>query len=166
MPILEGACGSTLMTLWDQPERETPAPQQRATPRAETPPRIPVADQRLIRLLAVAALIAVAASVAAALNIDPIGDPIGGLSVSLLFSVTISLLLAPVLLIESYRRNPGQWRGRRARALRRSLIVGVLGGGYSAFRVAGLGSPTGLLIGALLAIVIEAAFTRADNDAV
>jgi hypothetical protein len=158
------------MTLWDQPERQAPAPQQRATPhatqRAESPPRIPVADQRLIRLLAVAALIALATSAAAVMNVDPIGDPIGGLGVSILFGMTISLLLAPVLLIESYRRNPGQWRGRRTRALRRSLIVGVLGGGYSAFRVAGLGSPSGLLIGALIAIVIEVAFTRADNDAV
>jgi hypothetical protein len=42
----------------------------------------------------------------------------------------------------------------------------MLVGGYSAFRVAGLGSPSGLLIAATLAIVIEAAFTRADNDAV
>lgn len=154
------------MTLWDQPERETSASPQRLTKRADMPPRIPVADQRLIRLLAVAALIAIAASGAAALHIDPISDPIGGLGVSLLFGLTISLLLAPILLIESYRRNPGQWRGRRTRALRRSCIVGILVGGYSAFRVAGLGSPSGLLIAATLAIVIEAAFTRADNDAV
>lgn len=154
------------MTLWDQQEREAPAPPQQKTSRAETPPRIPVADQRLIRLLALAALITIAASVAAALNIDPIGDPVAGLGVSLLFGLTISFTLAPILLIESYRRHPGQWRGRRTRALRRSLIVGVLVGGYSAFRVAGLGSPTGLLIGAALAVVIEAAFTRADNDAV
>ena len=154
------------MTLWDQQEREAPAPPQQKTSRAETPPRIPVADQRLIRLLALAALITIAASVAAALNIDPIGDPVAGLGVSLLFGLTISFTLAPILLIESYRRHPGQWRGRRTRALRRSLIVGLLVGGYSAFRVAGLGSPTGLLIGAALAVVIEAAFTRADNDAV
>lgn len=154
------------MTLWDQHEREAPAPPQQKTSRAETPPRIPVADQRLIRLLALAALLTIAASVAAALNIDPIGDPVAGLGVSLLFGLTVSFTLAPILLIESYRRHPGQWRGRRARALRRSLIVGVLVGGYSAFRVAGLGSPTGLLIGAALAVVIEAAFTRADNDAV
>lgn len=154
------------MTLWDQHEREASAPPQQKTSRAETPPRIPVADQRLIRLLALAALITIAASVAAALNIDPIGDPVAGLGVSLLFGLTISFTLAPILLIESYRRHPGQWRGRRTRALRRSLIVGVLVGGYSAFRVAGLGSPTGLLIGAALAVVIEAAFTRADNDAV
>lgn len=154
------------MTLWDQQEREAPAPPQQKTSRAETPPRIPVADQRLIRLLALAALLTIAASVAAALNIDPIGDPVAGLGVSLLFGLTISFALAPILLIESYRRHPGQWRGRRTRALRRSLIVGVLVGGYSAFRVAGLGSPTGLLIGAALAVVIEAAFTRADNDAV
>jgi hypothetical protein len=154
------------MTLWDQQEREAPAQPQQKTPRAETPPRIPVADQRLIRLLALAALLTIAASVAAALNIDPIGDPVAGLGVSLLFGLTISFTLAPILLIESYRRHPGQWRGRRARALRRSLIVGLLVGGYSAFRVAGLGSPTGLLIGAALAVVIEAAFTRADNDAV
>ncbi|MFO0221293.1 MAG: hypothetical protein ACK51I_00275 [Chloroflexota bacterium] len=154
------------MTLWDQQEREAPAPPQQTTSRAETPPRIPIADQRLIRLLALAALLTIAASVAAALNIDPIGDPVAGLGVSLLFGLTLSFTLAPILLIESYRRHPGQWRGRRARALRRSLIVGVLVGGYSAFRVAGLGSPTGLLIGAALAVVIEAAFTRADNDAV
>ena len=154
------------MTLWDQQEREAAAPPQQKTSRAETPPRIPVADQRLIRLLALAALLTIAASVAAALNIDPIGDPVAGLGVSLLFGLTISVTLAPILLIESYRRHPGQWRGRRARALRRSLIVGVLVGGYSAFRVVGLGSPTGLLIGAALAVVIEAAFTRADNDAV
>ena len=154
------------MTLWDQQEREAPAPPQQKTSRAETPPRIPVADQRLIRLLALAALLTIAASFAAALNIDPIGDPVAGLGVSLLFGLTLSFTLAPILLIESYRRHPGQWRGRRARALRRSLIVGVLVGGYSAFRVAGLGSPTGLLIGAALAVVIEAAFTRADNDAV
>ena len=154
------------MTLWDQQEREAAAPPQQKTSRAETPPRIPVADQRLIRLLALAALLTIAASVAAVLNIDPIGDPVAGLGVSLLFGLTIIFTLAPILLIESYRRHPGQWRGRRARALRRSLIVGVLVGGYSAFRVAGLGSPTGLLIGAALAVVIEAAFTRADNDAV
>ena len=154
------------MTLWDQQEREAAAPPQQKTSRAETPPRIPVADQRLIRLLALAALLTIAASVAAVLNIDPIGDPVAGLGVSLLFGLTISFTLAPILLIESYRRHPGQWRGRRARALRRGLIVGVLVGGYSAFRVAGLGSPTGLLIGAALAVVIEAAFTRADNDAV
>ncbi len=154
------------MTLWDQQDREAAAPPQQKTSRAETPPRIPVADQRLIRLLALASLLTIAASVAAALNIDPIGDPVAGLGVSLLFGLTIGFTLAPILLIESYRRHPGQWRGRRARALRRSLIVGVLVGGYSAFRVAGLGSPTGLLIGAALAVVIEAAFTRADNDAV
>ena len=154
------------MTLWDQQEREAPAPPQQKTSRAETPPRIPVADQRLIRLLALAALLTIGASVAAALNIDPIGEPVAGLGVSLLFGLTISFTLAPILLIESYRRHPGQWRGRRTRALRRSLIFGVLVGGYSAFRVAGLGSPTGLLIGAALAVVIEAAFTRADNDAV
>jgi hypothetical protein len=154
------------MTLWDQQELEAAAPPQQKTSRAETPPRIPVADQRLIRLLALAALLTIAASVAAALNIDPIGEPVAGLGVSLLFGLTISFTLAPILLIESYRRHPGQWRGRRTRALRRSLIVGVLVGGYSAFRVAGLGSPTGLLIGAALAVVIEAAFTRADNDAV
>ena len=154
------------MTLWDQQEREAAAPPQQKTPRPESPPRIPVADQRLIRFLALAALLTIAASVAAALNIDPIGDPVAGLGVSLLFGLTIGSTLAPILLIESYRRHPGQWRGRRARALRRGLIVGVLVGGYSAFRVAGLGSPTGLLIGAALAVVIEAAFTRADNDAV
>ena len=154
------------MTLWDQQELEAAAPPQQKTSRAETPPRIPVADQRLIRLLTLAALLTIAASVAAALNIDPIGEPVAGLGVSLLFGLTISFTLAPILLIESYRRHPGQWRGRRTRALRRSLIMGMLVGGYSAFRVAGLGSPTGLLIGAALAVVIEAAFTRADNDAV
>ena len=68
--------------------------------------------------------------------------------------------------MESYRRHPGQWRGRRRRALRRSLILGAILGGYSAFRVVGLGSLTGLLIAVVMAAVIEAALTRADDDTV
>lgn len=154
------------MTLWDRREGDAQPVPDRPDLRSEMPPRIPIADQRLIRLLALAALLSVAASLAAVLSIDPIADPLAGLAASLLFGFTISVSIAPILLIESYRRNPGQWRGRRARAIRRSLIVGALGGGYSALRVAGLGSPTGLVVSAALAIVIEAAFTRADNDAV
>jgi len=133
---------------------------------AESPPRIPVTDQRLIRLLGLAALVGAVASAALVLNVDPISEQVAGLAVSLLFGVTLSLIVAPILLIESYRRHPGQWRGRRRRAIRRALMVGLLGGGYSAFRVVGLGSPTGLLIAVLMAIVIEAALTRADNDSI
>jgi hypothetical protein len=99
-------------------------------------------------------------------SINPSIDPIAGLAASLAFGCTLALGTTPVLLVESYRRHPGQWRGRRRRALRRSLILGALFGGYSAFRVVGLGSPTGLLIAVVMATVIEAALTRADDDSV
>ncbi len=150
------------MSLYEGGERREVGERRRA----ESPPRIPVTDQRLIRLLGLAALVGAVASAALVLNVDPISEQVAGLAVSLLFGVTLSLIVAPILLIESYRRHPGQWRGRRRRAIRRALMVGLLAGGYSAFRVVGLGSPTGLLIAVLMAIVIEAALTRADNDSI
>lgn len=166
MSVVEGTGGAARMTLWDPREREVAAPPTPKAPSPENPPRIPVADQRLIRLLAFAALVGAAACVVAALTVDPIADPVAGLGASLLLGAVVGVALAPILLIESYRRHPGQWRGRRTRALRRGFLVGAVVGGYSAFRVAGLGSPSGLLIAAALAGVIEAALTRADNDAV
>ena len=145
-----------------------PTPAERASEAAEreAPPRIPVTDQRLIRITAVAALAGVLLSVLLLMNINPSVDPIAGLAASLTFGCTLALATAPILLVESYRRHPGQWRGRRRRALRRSLIVGSIAGGYSAFRVVGLGSPTGLLIALLIAAAIEVALTRADDDSV
>ncbi len=145
-----------------------PTPMERASEVAEreAPPRIPVTDQRLIRITAVAALAGVLLSALLLTSINPSEDPIAGLAASLAFGCTLALATAPILLVESYRRNPGQWRGRRRRALRRSFIVGALAGGYSAFRVVGLGSPSGLLIALLIAAAIEAALTRADDDAV
>lgn len=132
----------------------------------DAPPRIPVIDQRLIRITALAAVVGGLLSALLLTSIDPSIDPIAGLAASLAFGCTIALAAAPILLVESYRRHPGQWRGRRRRALRRSLILGALVGGYSAFRVVGLGSPSGLLIAMLIAAVIEAALTRADDDSV
>lgn len=140
-----------------------PTPVQRAS---EAPPRIPVTDQRLIRITAATALAGVLLSALLLTGINPSVDPIAGLAASLVFGCTLALMTTPILLVESYRRHPGQWRGRRRRALRRSLILGALLGGYSAFRVVGLGSPTGLVIAVVMAAVIEAALTRADNDSV
>jgi hypothetical protein len=125
-----------------------------------------VTDQRLIRITAATALAGVLLSALLLTGINPSVDPIAGLAASLVFGCTLALMMTPILLVESYRRHPGQWRGRRRRALRRSLILGALLGGYSAFRVVGLGSPTGLVIAVVMAAVIEAALTRADNDSV
>jgi uncharacterized membrane protein YfcA len=146
--------------------RSTPA--ERASEAAESvaPPRIPVTDQRLIRITAVAALVGALLSALLLLSVNPNVDQIAGLAASLAFGCTLALATAPALLVESYRRHPGQWRGRRRRALRRSFIVGALVGGYSAFRVVGLGSPSGFLMATLIAATIEAALTRADDDSV
>ena len=145
-----------------------PTPAGRANHAAErdVPPRIPLTDQRLIRITAVAALVGVLLSGLLLTSINPAIDPIAGLAASFVFGCTLALVLSPILLVESYRRHPGQWRGRRRRALRRSVILGAIAGGYSAFRVVGLGSPSGLLIALLIAAVIEAALTRADDDSV
>lgn len=132
----------------------------------EAPPRIPLTDQRLIRITTVTALAGAILSALLLTNINPSVDPIAGLAASLAFGCTLALATAPILLVESYRRHPGQWRGRRRRALRRSFAVGAITGGYSAFRVVGLGSPSSLLIAALIAVIIEAALTQADNDSV
>jgi hypothetical protein len=147
---------------------ETQLPYERAPERPrelsrEVPPRIPATDQRLIRITAVGALLAVAASAFLLITINPISDPMGGLAASLVFGSTLAVSAAPILLLESYRRHPGEWRGRRRRAMRRSLILGGITGGYSAFRVVGLGSPTGLLIAVITAVVIETALTRGDD---
>ena len=135
-------------------------------PDRDAPPRIPITDQRLVKVSAAAAVLGVVLSSWALVNVDPSRDPVAGLLASLVFGCTVGLGLAPILLVESYRRHPGQWRGRRHRALRRSFVVGALVGGYSAFRVVGLGSPSGLLVAVLIAAAVEAALTRADDDSV
>lgn len=132
----------------------------------EPPPRIPHADQRMIRAFAAFAALGVAGSAYVLLNLDPRSGLIEALAGALLFGATAALLVAPILLVESYRRHPGQWRGRRRRALRRSVLVGGLVAGYVAFRVAGIGNLTVLAIAALLLLIAEAAFTRGDDVSV
>lgn len=142
------------------------APRGRGASHDEPPPRIPYADQRLIRVAALLAIVGIAASTAVVLNVDPSIDTAASLGAALLFGTTTALLIAPVLLVESYRRHPGQWRGRRRRALRRSALVGGLVAGYVAFRVAGIGNPTGLAIAALLLVIAEVALSRSDEGSV
>ena len=132
----------------------------------EPPPRIPHADQRMIRAFALLALVGVGASAYVLLSVDPRAGLAAALAGALLFGATAALVVAPILLVESYRRHPGQWRGRRRRALRRSVLLGGLVAGYVAFRVAGIGNVTGFAIAALLLLVAEAAFTRADDVSV
>lgn len=132
----------------------------------EPPPRIPHADQRMIRIFALLALLGIAGSAYVLLRIDPRAGMALALAGALLFGVTAALIVAPILLLESYRRHPGQWRGRRRRALRRSAFLGALVAGYVAFRVAGIGNITGLVIAALLVLVAEAALTRSDDVSV
>lgn len=120
----------------------------------------------MIRAFALLALIGVGASAYVLLSVDPRGGLAAALAGALLFGATAALVVAPILLVESYRRHPGQWRGRRRRALRRSMLLGGLVAGYVAFRVAGIGNVTGFAIAALLLLVAEAAFTRADDVSV
>ena len=81
-------------------------------------------------------------------------------------SATTALLVAPVLLVESYRRHPGQWRGRRRRALRRSALLGGLVAGYVAFRIVGVGNITGLAVACVLVVIAEVALSRSDEGSV
>ena len=158
------------------PPRESHRPQQepsslqhrtvRAAIHDEPPPRIPHADQRLIRASALLALLGVIASLSVLLVVDPRANTVAALACTLIFGATAGLLVAPVLLVESYRRHPGQWRGRRRRALRRSTLIGALVAGYAAFRVAGVGSLTGLAAAALLLVIAEAALSRSDDGSV
>lgn len=89
----------------------TPVERASQSVEREAPPRIPVTDQRLIRITAVAALAGVLLSALLLMNINPSVDPIAGLAASLAFGCTLALATAPILLVESYRRHPGQWRG-------------------------------------------------------
>ena len=135
-----------------------------ATP--PTPPRIPTGDQRLIRLLAIGALVAGLLTAAGALTIDPLDEQTRALAVAGTLGLTVALGLTSLLLLRSYREHPGVWRVRRRRSLRRGLFAGALIGGYLALRIIGLGSPTGLLIAALLVVVAEAAISRSEIDSV
>lgn len=140
-----------------------PRPHRPAPPPA--PPRIPVEEQRLVRVLVLLAAVALIGLAAGLLTVDPQRDRLAGLVVALLLGATVACALAPLLLVESYRRQPGMRRVRRRRALRRGGIVGLLVGGYAALRIAGIGGPTGLAVATLLALVVEVALTRADVDA-
>ena len=138
----------------------------RATAAAPTPPRIPAGDQRLIRLLAVGALVAAMLTAGGALTIDPLDEPTRALSVAAALGVAVALGLTSLLLLRSFQRHPGVWRVRRRRSLRRGLFAGALIGGYLALRIIGLGGPTGLLIATLLVVVAEAAISRSEIDSV
>ena len=143
-----------------------PAPRGRDGGHEEPPPRIPYADQRLIRLAAALGLSGIAASAAVLLNVDPTSQTAAALGAALLFGATTALLVAPVLLVESYRRHPGQWRGRRRRALRRSALLGGLVAGYVAFRIVGVGNITGLAVACVLVVIAEVALSRSDEGSV
>jgi hypothetical protein len=138
----------------------------RPTAAAPTPPRIPAADQRLIRLLALGALGAAALTVGGALTIDPLAEPTRALLVAGALGLAVALGLTSLLLLRSFQRHPGVWRVRRRRSLRRGLFAGALIGGYLALRIIGLGGPTGLLIATLLVVVAEAAISRSEIDSV
>jgi len=133
---------------------------------AQTPPRIPAADQRLIRILGAGALLAVIATIAGALTIDPAGEPTRALAVAGALALAVTLGLTALLLLRSFRGHPGVWRARRRRSLRRGLFAGALLGGYLALRIIGLGGPTGLLIAAALVAVAEVAISRSEIDSV
>jgi len=155
---------------------ELPMDQQPATPfagkvlrtaaAAPTPPRIPAGDQRLIRLLALGALIAALVTIGGALTIDPVDEPTRALAVAAAVALTVTLGLTALLLLRSFQGHPGVWRVRRRRSVRRGLFAGALIGGYLALRIIGLGGPTGLLIAALLVVVAEAAISRSEIDSV
>jgi len=138
----------------------------RTTATPPTPPRIPTGDQRLIRLLAIGALVAGFLTAAGALTIDPLDEPTRALAVAGALGLTVALGLTSLLLLRSFRGHPGVWRVRRRRSLRRGLFAGALIGGYLALRIIGLGGPTGLLIAALLVVVAEAAISRSEIDSV
>ena len=108
----------------------------------------------------------IAASAAVLLNVDPTSQTAAALGAALLFGATTALLVAPVLLVESYRRHPGQWRGRRRRALRRSALLGGLVAGYVAFRIVGVGNITGLAVACVLVVIAEVALSRSDEGSV
>ena len=138
----------------------------RATAAAPTPPRIPAGDQRLIRILAIGALVAAVLTAAGALTIDPLAEPTRALLVAGALGLAVALGLTSLLLLRSFQRHPGVWRVRRRRSLRRGLFAGALIGGYLALRIIGLGGPTGLLIATLLMVVAEAAISRSEIDSV
>jgi len=138
----------------------------RATAGVQTPPRIPAGEQRLIRVLGVGSLVAGLATIAGALTIDPVSAPTRGLGVAASLAVTVMLGLTALLILRSFRGHPGVWRVRHRRSLRRGIFAGALLGGYLAFRIIGLGGPTGLFIAALLVGVAEVAISRSEIDSV
>lgn len=152
--------------LAESPHAPFVAKVMRAAAVPPTPPRIPATDQRIIRALALLALVAGIATAIGALTVDPVQEPTGALAVVASLAVSVSLGVTAVLLLRSFQAHPGVWRVRRRRSLRRGLFVGGLIGGYLALRIVGLGGPTGLLIAALLVGVAEVAISRGEIDSV
>ena len=154
------------LPMGEQPATPFAGKVLRATAAAPTPPRIPAGDQRLIRILAIGALVAAVLTAAGALTIDPLAEPTRALLVAGALGLAVALGLTSLLLLRSFQRHPGVWRVRRRRSLRRGLFAGALIGGYLALRIIGLGGPTGLLIATLLVVVAEAAISRSEIDSV
>jgi hypothetical protein len=154
------------LPMGEQPTAPFAGKVLRATAAAPTPPRIPAGDQRLIRILAIGALVAAVLTAAGALTIDPLAEPTRALLVAGALGLAVALGLTSLLLLRSFQRHPGVWRVRRRRSLRRGLFAGALIGGYLALRIIGLGGPTGLLIATLLMVVAEAAISRSEIDSV
>jgi hypothetical protein len=154
------------LPMGEQPTGQLAGKVLRTTAAAPTPPRIPAGDQRLIRLLAIGALVAAVLTAGGALTIDPLDEPTRALSVAGALGLAVALGLTSLLLLRSFQRHPGVWRVRRRRSFRRGLFAGALVGGYLALRIIGLGGPTGLLIATLLVVVAEAAISRSEIDSV
>jgi len=154
------------LPMGEQPATPFAGKVLRTTVAAPTPPRIPAGDQRLIRILAIGALVAAGLTAAGALTIDPLAEPTRALLVAGALGLAVALGLTSLLLLRSFQRHPGVWRVRRRRSLRRGLFAGALIGGYLALRIIGLGGPTGLLIATLLVVVAEAAISRSEIDSV
>ena len=154
------------LPLSDQPASPVAGKVLRTTVVPPAPPRIPAAEQRLIRVLAAGALIMSMLTTLGALTIDPVAEPTRALGVAGSLALTVTLGLIALLQLRSFHGHPGVWRVRRRRSLRRGLFAGGLIGGYLALRIIGLGGPTGLFIAIALVAVAEAAISRAEIDSV
>jgi hypothetical protein len=138
----------------------------RAAAVTSPPSRIPLGDQRLIRLCGAGSILAALVTIGGALTIDPVADPTSALAVSGTLAVAAALGIAAFHLLRSFHGHPGVWRVRRRRSLRRGMFGGALLGGYLALRIIGLGGPTGLLIATGFVVVLEAAISRSETDSV
>lgn len=160
------AAGQLELPLDEQPATPFVGKVLRTTAAVSPPPRIPAADQRLIRLLGAGALLAGFVTVGGALTIDPVEDPTRAIAVAGALALAVTLALTALHLLRSFQAHPGVWRVRRRRSVRRGMFAGALIGGYLALRIIGLGGPTGLLIASILVVVAEAAISRSEIDSV